>query len=250
MELLLLGPVQARIAGRLVNLGIRKQRLVVAVLALEANRPVSVTRLIQLAWPDRPPGTARGMVHTYISGLRAVFARTGARRYVQLDREAPGYVLHIDPDRIDVHRFRRLVNRARDCDDSGRTAVLGQALSLWRGPALGGTPEDARLRLCRRLEEERLSAVEELVDTRLRLGQSGELLPELLTLVDEQPHRPRLVGALMRALHRIGRTAEALGTYEHARQLLRDEFGLNPPRELQALHLAILHDDPNSATHT
>jgi DNA-binding SARP family transcriptional activator len=245
VELLLLGPVQASIDGRTVNLGVRKQRLVVAALALDPNHLVSVTRLIQLLWPTDPPMTARGMVHTYVSGLRAVLASTGGHRDLRLDREASSYVLRCDPARIDVRRFRTFITKARICDDTQRITLLDRALALWRGPALAGVaPEEVRLRLCLGLEEERLTAHEDLIDARLRLGHQEGLLPELLALVDEQPHRPRLVGQLMRTLHRTGRAAEALETYRRTQRHLRDEFGLNPPQELQNLHLAILHDDP------
>lgn len=247
MELLLLGPVQARVDGRPVNLGVRKQRLVLAVLALEVNREVSVGRLVDLLWADEPPATARGMVHTYVCGLRSVLANTGADRYgVRLDRGAGGYVLRADPARIDLHRYRALIAQARRGEDEWRVTLLEKALDLWRGPALAAVAtEEVRTRLCRGLDEERLTAREDLIEARLRLGRHEGLLAELLTLADEHPHRPRLTGELMWALHVAGRTAEALETFQRARRWLREEFGLNPPRRLRDLHLAILNDDPD-----
>jgi ABC-2 type transport system ATP-binding protein len=246
VELLLLGSVQASIANHSINLGVRKQRLVLAVLAMEVNRPVSVGRLVELIWQHDPPATARGMVHTYVCGLRTVLDNAGALRYgIWLDREVSGYVLRCDPEFIDIHRFRALTSEARRGDDDWRITLLERALDLWRGPALAGVAaEEVRLRLCRGLDEERCTAHEDLIDARLRLDRHNGLLAELLTLTDEHPNRPRLTGGLMRALHRAGRTAEALDTYQRARRRLREEFGLNPPRDLQDLHLAILHDDP------
>lgn len=251
MELLLLGPVEASIAGRRVNLGVRKQRLVAAVLALAVNRPVSVERLVGLMWPHDPPATARGMVHTYVCGLRTLLARIGAQDHgIRLDREGAGYVLRCDPHRIDVHRFRAMIAAARrQRDDERRTWTLRMALALWRGPALADlAPQEARLRLCSGLDEERLAAHEDMIDAMLRLGRHEDVLAELLPLTEEHPHRPRLIGALMRALHESGRTAEALAAYQRTRCRLRDEFGLNPPRHLQDLHQAILHDEPELLT--
>jgi DNA-binding SARP family transcriptional activator len=139
---------------------------------------------------------------------------------------------------------------ARRSDDESRITLLERALALWRGPALAAvTVEEVWLRLCRGLDEDRLTAYEDLIEARLRLGRHEGLLTELLTLTDEHPHRPRLIGELMRALHLAGRTAEALETYRRARRWLREKFGLNPPRDVQNLHQAILNDDPDLLAH-
>jgi DNA-binding SARP family transcriptional activator/tetratricopeptide (TPR) repeat protein len=249
VEIRLLGPVRIGVADRVLNAGVRKQRFVLAVLALEANRPVSTDRLVALVWPEDPPATARGMIHTYVSGLRAVLSRAGpAGDVMRLDREEPGYVLRCDPERVDLHRFRALVAAARQATgDEHRARVLSEALALWRGPALAGvTDEDTRARLCRGLEEARLTAVEDLIDARLRLGGHGELIDELIALTGDHPYRPRLAGALMRALHHAGRTAEALRTYQDLRRRLSDELGLDPPPDLRELHLATLRGEPGA----
>src|SRR6266545_320772 len=247
MEILLLGPVQARHAGRQINLGVRKQRLVLAVLALEANRPIGIGRLVELMWPYDPPGSARGMIHTYVSGLRAVLSHSGARgEGVWLEREGPGYVLRCDPASVDVHRFRAVVADARGCaDDARRVELLTEALTLWRGRALADlAAAPVRDRLCRGLEEARLTVLEDFFDTSLCLGRHETVLDELLVQVGEHPDRPRLIGALMLALHYAGRPGEALETYRRFRQRLADELGLDPPPELQELHLDILRADP------
>ncbi|WP_336207159.1 AfsR/SARP family transcriptional regulator [Nonomuraea sp. LPB2021202275-12-8] len=251
MEILLLGQVQIRMDGRPISLGVRKQQFVLAMLALEANKPISTDRLIELAWPHDPPRTARGMIHTCVSRLRGVLAGANARDYgVSLDTEDSGYLLRCDPSRIDVHRFRTLLAGAYQClDDEHRLTLLDQALSLWRGPPLAGAATEAvRSLIGRSLEELRLTAIEDRIETCLRLGKLDGLLAELMTLTSEHPHRPRLTSALMRELHRTGRTSEALETYRGAREWMREELGLDPPEQLQQLHQDLLRDGPTSMT--
>ncbi|MFG1945745.1 tetratricopeptide repeat protein [Nonomuraea sp. NPDC048826] len=251
MEILLLGQVQIRMDGRPIGLGVRKQQFVLAMLALEANRPISTDRLIELAWPRDPPRTARGMIHTCVCRLRRVLAAVHAHDHgVSLDTEDAGYVLRCDPARIDVHRFRTLLAGAYRClDDEHRLTLLDQALSLWRGPPLAGAATEAvRSPIGRSLEELRLTAIEDRIETRLRLGTLGGLLAELMTLTGEHPHRPRLTSALMRELHRAGRTPEALETYRKARAWMREELGLDPPEQLRRLHQDLLRDGPAPMT--
>lgn len=247
MEILLLGPVQARIADRAVKPGVRKQRLLLAVLALEVNRPVDTRRLVDLVWPLERPATAVGMIHTYVSGLRKLLNNLGCHEAgIWLEREDPGYLLRCDPHRVDAHRFRSLVADSRaGPDGEARATLLAQALALWRGPALSGaTDDDVRARLCAGLEEARLTALEDLCELRQRLGRHHGLLEELLGLTEENPLRPRLTGALMRELHRAGRTAEALAVFRRARERLKEELGLDPPALLQDVHLALLRAVP------
>ncbi|MEV0391094.1 tetratricopeptide repeat protein [Nonomuraea sp. NPDC050643] len=229
---------------RPVDLGVRKQRFVLALLALEANKQVTTERLVERIWPQDPPVTARGMIHTYISGLRSAIARANCPG-TSVERTAGAYLLRCDPDHIDVHRFRALLAQARVGDDETKVELLRRALALWRGPALAGAaPEEVREAVCRGLNEARLAAVEDLIAAQLRLGRHEELLEELLALAAEHPGRPRLIGGLMQALHRAGRTAEALVIYQQTRQHLGDQLGLDPPAELQELHLRLVRNDP------
>lgn len=247
MEILLLGPPLATIDGQPVAMGPRKQRLLLAVLALEVNAPVSSDRLIGLLWPDGSPPTASGMIHTYVSGLRKALSSCGARDDgVWLHRHDSGYLLTCDPQRIDAHCFDLLLAASRRCTgDAERLSRLNEAISLWRGPALAGlAPEDVRSRLCRRLQEARITATEERIEAMWRLGEHHGMLDELFTLIAEQPMRPRLTGALMQALHVQGRTAEALEIYSDLRQRMHDELGLDPPAPLQELQLTLLRNEP------
>ncbi|MFC4118928.1 AfsR/SARP family transcriptional regulator [Nonomuraea zeae] len=246
MEFFLLGVMGASVEARAIDLGTRRQRYVLALLCLEVNRQVGIDRLIEHLWPHDPPSSCRGIIHTYVSGLRSVFRASGAERYqVALERGRSGYLLRCDPARIDLHRFRALTAEARTGgDDERRAALLERALALWRGPALAGVgDEQARARLTGGLEEARRTAVEDLAEARLRLGRHQGVLDELFALAAEFPTRPRMVGALMRALHHAGRTAEALEVYRNTRRRMAEELGLDPPAELRELQVALLRGD-------
>ncbi|MGI5216148.1 AfsR/SARP family transcriptional regulator, partial [Plantactinospora sp. CA-290183] len=261
MQLRLLGPVRAELGGRAVNLGVRMQRFVLAVLALEANRLVTTERLVDLTWPADPPRTARRIIHSQVSRLRATLAAAsanapdgtgapaGAAGPVTIRGDGPGYVLDCPADRIDVHRFTGLLSRAQHTDDDRiRLELLDEALALWQGPFLAGTASEAtRTLLGGHLAEARLGAVEDRLAALLRQGDHLRVLDEARRLAAEHPDRQRLVGHLMLALHGVGRTVEALGVYRQAKERFADEFGLDPPAELRQLETAILRDDRDPA---
>jgi DNA-binding SARP family transcriptional activator/tetratricopeptide (TPR) repeat protein len=248
MEFRVLGPVQALIAGHPVDLGQRKQRLILAVLLLEANQLVPNEWLVDVLWRERPPPSARRIVQAHLSRLRTAMARAGADRVsVSLERRGPGYLLACDPARIDAHQFRVLLERARaSADDATRALMLRQALALWRGQALADVAGvDLRDKLCRGLQEARLTALEERFDAELRLGHHARLIDELTELAAKYPYRQHFAGQLMLALHGAGRSADALAVYQRTRRRLGDELGLDPSTELRQWHLAILRDDPD-----
>ena len=242
----LLGPVGAWDGQRAIALGPRKQRLVFAVLALEAGRAVDVGRLVDLAWPEEPPRTAEHAIQVCVSGLRSAL-RGADGLDVQL--AGSGYLLAADRSVIDVHRFRSLLARARGAakgaaGDGARVAVLEEALALWSGTALAGTATPAVAeRLCAGLEEARLGALEDRLDALLRLRRHREVLEELRGLVAMNPLRERLAGQLMTALYRDGRAAEALDGFRRYRQRLADDLGLDAGPALRDLELAILRSE-------
>ena len=249
MEFMVLGPVRAVVAGRPVDLGDRKQRLVLAVLLLEANQLVPVSRLVRILWQDQPPASARRIVQTHISRLRSTLvALRDAAPEFGLTRCGDSYLLTCDPNRIDLHRFRGAVERARlGTDDQERVAILRQALALWRGPALADVAaEEIREELCGGLDESRLAALEERLDAELRLGQQDRLIDDLTELTARHPFRQRMVGQLLLALHQVGRTADALRLYASYRRRLADELGLEPSAELQRLHVQILRAEADT----
>lgn len=242
MEFRVLGAVEATAEGTPVDLGSRKQRLVLAVLLLEGGRPVSLDRLVDLLWPTAPPASARNTVQALISRLRAVFRAHGGPELVT---EGPGYVLRTDPETVDAHRFTALVRRARAADDETAVALLDEALALWRGDALAGAASaDVAERLLAGLVEARWSALEDRIDAQLRLGRGRDVLAELTALVAAHPLRQRFVGQLMLALHREGRTDAALAAFRGLRARLADGLGLDPAPELTRLEAAILAGDP------
>ncbi|WP_290059293.1 AfsR/SARP family transcriptional regulator, partial [Amycolatopsis solani] len=242
MEFRVLGAVEATADGAPVDLGSRKQRLVLAVLLLDAGRPVSRDRLVDLLWPADPPASARGTVQALVSRIRAVFRAAGGPELVT---EGHGYVLRAAPDAVDAHRFTALVHRARAAGDETAVALLGEALALWRGDALAGAADpDVAERLLAGLNEARWSALEDRIDAQLRLGQGRAVLAELTELVAAHPLRQRFVGQLMLALHREGRTDAALAAFRGLRTRLAAELGLDPAPELTRLEAAILAGDP------
>jgi DNA-binding SARP family transcriptional activator len=238
----LLGPIEVLIDGRLVALGAGTERALVACLAWHANQPVSTDAIVEALWGEHPPLSAREMVRTYV-------ARARRRLGDALQRRPAGYVLEVAPDAIDAVCFERLCARGIDQHAEGDPAAavdsLTRALALWRqAPA----PELDSLASAQheivRLEALRLTAVETHAEAELALGDAARLVPELEGMVRAHPYRERLRRALMLALYRCGRQAEALECYLDGRRLLVEELGIEPNRELQALQRAILNQDP------
>jgi DNA-binding SARP family transcriptional activator len=243
----LLGAVEAYSRGQRLDLGPRRQRFVLAVLALEAGQEVPIDRLVRLAWPASAPPTARHAVHVCVSRLRRVLAGAGApEQGVDLLTRGSGYLLRVEPGQVDAHLFRQLVRQARETTcDAEKIVLLDRALGLWRGPALSGAaPDEIRGQLCHALDEARLAAAEQRVEAGLRLGRHTELVAELVELTELFPLRERLVWQLMVALYRSGRRSDALLVYRRTRSLLANELGLDPGADLQQLELAILRADP------
>ena len=249
LEVRALGQLTIEVDGQEVELGKGNERLLVALLALNAGKPVSLEWIVDTLWPDDPPPTAREMVRIYVGRVRKRLGENAIRT------RPGGYALDTESEAVDVLRFERLCKAAsRDLhegDASGALAVLEQALALWQGPPL---PELGALPFVReeraRLDELHLAAVEDRIDAELELGRAGELVAELESLVRDQPHRERRRCQLMLALYRSGRQTEALAHYQDARRLLVDEFGVEPGPELQALQKAILTQDPSLSAHS
>ncbi|MEU1726131.1 BTAD domain-containing putative transcriptional regulator [Nonomuraea sp. NPDC005692] len=234
----LLGAVRAWRGRQEIPLGPPRQRAALALLALDAGRLVSVNRLIEGLWGERPPAGARNLVQGYVSRLRPLLAAAG----VTIAYRPRGYQLGLDPGQVDVHEFRAAVTRARAGETAERQATgLRRALTLWRGEPLTGVSGGELLdRLRDALAEERLGAVEECLDAEVRAGRAAVLVPELIALVAEHPFREGLVGLLMLALCRAGRRVDALERYERTRRRLTEELGLDPGPELRQLHQRIL----------
>jgi DNA-binding SARP family transcriptional activator/streptogramin lyase len=247
VEFSVLGPLEVRSDGQAIEIGGPKQRALLAVLLLSANRVVSRERLIEELWPDHGAAAAEKTLNVSIARLRTKLAGPD-RRDERLVTRAPGYLLRVAPGELDLHEFERLVDAGRealDRDDLHRAASLFQeAESLWRGRPLADLEFEPFARLdVERLEELRLAAVEERIDAELALGRKG-LVPRLEALIAAHPLRERLRAQLMRALYAGARQAEALAVYTDTRKLLLDELGIEPNEELRELERKVLNQDP------
>lgn len=235
MEIRVLGPVQAWADGDEIDLGPRKRRHLLALLALELGRLVPLDRLVDLLWGTDPPAGARRVIFAHISRLRHTLAEAGAERYgVEIATVDPGYALHADPDRVDVHRFHRLVRLAAQAEaPKQRADTLRTALELWRGDPLEGI--DLRDLAVGGLEDARLAAVEDRVEADLDSGRHLDLVDELTTLHAVHPYRERLLRQLMLAQYRSGDPKGAVDSYESHRAALADQLGLDLGAELVRL---------------
>lgn len=238
LDFRLLGPLEVERDGSPVEIGGPKQRAVVALLALEAGRVVATDRLITELWGESPPRTASTSLQNAISQLRKAL---GADAVVT---RPPGYLLAVEREHVDLHRFERILNDARAAEPVERREILKRALALWRGPPLAEFTYEAFAQgEIARLEERRLAAVEDLLETELQLGRAAELVGEIESLVRENPLRERARGQLMRALYAAGRQAEALQAYQETRRVLVEELGIEPSPALQQLHASILRQE-------
>ena len=243
MEFRILGPLEVWHAGREVSLGGPKPRALLAVLLLHPNEVVPADRLIDELWGEDSPERAAAALRVNVSRLRKALPQD------VLTTRSPGYVVGVEPDELDLHRFEQLVDEGRGLLARGLAADASErlcdALSLWRGPALADFAYESFAQAAiARLEEIRLGAVELRIDADLALGRHDELVGELESLVAEHPLRERMRRYLMTALYRSGRQAEALDAYQDARRALVDELGIDPSPALQELERAILRQDP------
>jgi DNA-binding SARP family transcriptional activator len=243
VEFALLGPLEVFRDGTPIRLGGPKQRATLAILLLNANRVVSVDRLADDLYRGEPPVTAVTQVQRQISELRKVLGTT------EIETRAPGYVLHVPPDQLDLGRFERLAEDGSLALARGEAeraaALLREALALWRGSPLADLAyEPFAQTSIARLEEIRLATLQQRVDADLQLGRQAALVAELEALVSEDPAREGLRAQLMLALYRSGRQADALDAYRRGRDELVSRFGLEPAPALRRLEQAILTQDP------
>ena len=240
MEFGILGPLEAVGPAGPVTLNAPKHRALLAMLLLCRDEPaVSVDRLVDALW-DEPPASAHKLVQVYVSQVRNALGDGGA-----IVTRSPGYAVVSGP--LDLDRFTALAAQARAAARPEATArLLREALALFRGSPLADAPLHGPAAVePERLEGLRLGALEDRIAADLALGRHAETVAELESLVAEHPYRERLHGQLMLALYRAGRQADALAAYRRARELLVDELGLDPGRELRELEAAILAPSPS-----
>ena len=229
MDIRILGPLEVLDGGRALELGGAKPRAVLAMLALNANRAVSLDQLASALWDEEPPNSARKAIQVYVSQLRKALGKD------RVQTKGAGYLLRVGPDELDLDRFEALRDRG-DVD---------AALALWRGEPLADLADHLFARTeAARIEELRLACLEQRIERDLSAGRHTDVVGELEALTRSHPLREHLRGQLMLALYRSGRQAEALDAYRAARQTFMDELGLEPSRELRELHQRVLQQDP------
>ncbi|HXW44649.1 MAG TPA: BTAD domain-containing putative transcriptional regulator [Streptosporangiaceae bacterium] len=253
----LLGPVEVSVSGQPVHVSQPRQRALLALLALSANRVVTAEVLIDGLWAEQQSRPRERNLHAHVSQLRKLLRELEPdAASPRVTTRMPGYQLTLHATELDLTQFAALVARGRQAARGGQPALaeeaFGHALALWRGHALadvvalsGRLADQAAY-----LEEQRLAVQEDRAEARLAGGRHVELTAELAALVDQHPLRERLRGQLMRALYQSGRQAEALARYQEGRTVLRTELGVNPGQELQDLHRRILRADPALAPPT
>jgi DNA-binding SARP family transcriptional activator len=237
LEVQLLGPLDVRDGERVLEVRRRKQRALLAVLALRAGEAVSADRLVEDIWGESPPKTARHALENYVSELRRTLGRDLIRT------EPAGYVLDVSTEQVDALRLERALDRV-DETLADRAARLREEVSRIRGQPLEDLAfEPFAQAAVPRLQELELSVREELAGLELELGRHGDVLLTLEALVASYPYREHLRALLMLALYRSGRQADALAAYQDARAVLVEELGIDPGEELQELERAILRQD-------
>ncbi|MEV8436985.1 BTAD domain-containing putative transcriptional regulator [Actinosynnema sp. NPDC051121] len=219
-----LGPLEVWRGDEPVAVPAGRGRTLLAALLLRAGRVVTVDELVERLWDgDQPnPQRTRATLHMVVARLRQALGDPTVVRTV-----THGYVADVPPGALDLHEFRELVGQGR----------YGEALALWRGMPLSDVRSDVlHAEDVAPLLEERLTALERRIAADLEEGRAAELVPELRSLTREHPLRERFWAALVHALHRADRTAEALAAYQEVRALLAEELGVEPGEQLREAH--------------
>jgi DNA-binding SARP family transcriptional activator/tetratricopeptide (TPR) repeat protein len=244
----LLGPIAMERRGRPLEVVRPRQRAVLGFLLLQANRLVSMDALVEAVWGGATPSTAKTQIQADVSAIRRAIGAVDAADVVRTERA--GYRLVVEPLRLDLHEFDQLVEQARSAYQAHDAAAVAHsleaALALWRGPALANASAHYVDAERARLEEQRRTAREDLAEARLMLGRPIDVIPTLVSLVNEAPLRERACSLLMTALCREGRQAEALGVARNLRRMLAEEHGLDLTERIRELEVRILRAEPTA----
>ncbi|WP_433683233.1 AfsR/SARP family transcriptional regulator [Nocardia sp. CA-119907] len=248
MEFRVLGALDISAYGAEIDLGGVTRRAVLGYLLLHDNQVVPTSRIRDALWHGDPPPTARKIVQNAVSAIRKVFAHADGESATALLTQVPGYRLRVDPEAVDLYRFRKLARLGRAELDAGAPARgrlhLREAIGMWSGNALADLVENGILwSELTAIEDERLNAYEDCFDAELACGRHREITPELELLTTTAPLRESFHRQYMLALYRSGRQADALNVYHRSRTTLVDTLGIEPGHELQRLHHLILTQD-------
>ncbi|MEV8372631.1 BTAD domain-containing putative transcriptional regulator [Kribbella sp. NPDC056861] len=237
-RLRLLGPPELVVDGVPGATGSPREAVVLAVLALNANRQVGADQLVDAIWGEDPPATARSQVQICVSALRRRLRAAG--EFAAIATRSPGYQLDIPADELDLTAFSALAGQAQATEGADGLAACDRALALWRGMPFAGLGSELLVRAAARLDDRRLDLIELRMQLALDAGRYDELLSGLPPLLDEYGLRENLHRLLVLALHRSGRRADALAAFQRARQILVDELGVEPGAGLQEAQAAVL----------
>jgi DNA-binding SARP family transcriptional activator len=248
--LAILGPLRVTRDGQPVDLGSRKQQVILALLLCNAGSPVLVSALSQALWDDQPPRTARKNIQVYVCTLRGLVG-PGGRPPICHDNGS--YTIDTDPADVDALLFTRRVQQARALsqggDRAGAAAALAGALDLWRGPALEGLRGIPLVAAAaQRLDRRYLAAFEDWAEAEVALGRGAGATERIAEVAAIHPLRERLRTLQMSALCHAGRRSEALAVYDELRQLLAHELGLSPSPALAAFYQSIVSGRPRPAS--
>ena len=250
MEFRVLGAIELRADGKPVDIGPPRQRAVLAALSVDVGRPVLADTMIDRVWGQEPPDGVRHGLHVYVARIRRVLRIADPSLSTTVVRRSGGYVLDVDPDRVDMHRFARLVRQSRDRagTDHERVTLLRQAMQLWRGAPLADLPGLWVSQVRQNLVQQRLDTAVAWAQAEVAVGDAAATIPTLTELVGEHPLVETIVAALMRAHHATGNTDEALTCYTSLRQRLIEALGVEPGAEVKALHQTVLRGDEQPVT--
>jgi DNA-binding SARP family transcriptional activator len=249
LEFGVLGPLEVRFGNSPVPVRGWRERSVLAMLLLADGNTVPMERLVDAAWDGNPPGNAPKAVRNCVSALRCRLAAVGGPA-IPIETAPAGYRLPVAAGgiRLDARDFRRRVDDARQLavagSGAGAAAGLRTALALWRGPALDGTGGRIVRNYAELLDEQRLSAKQDLLELELALGRHRQAAAELQALTADHPLHEGIAGQLMLALYRSGRQADALNAYLRLAKRLAEDLGVDPTAEITGRYEAILRHDP------
>jgi SARP family transcriptional regulator, regulator of embCAB operon len=248
VEFGVLGPLQMSIGGALVPLGTPKQRAVLAVLIVNANRPVDIDVLIGAAWNQRPPAGARATLHAYISNLRRLMSSAGIDRAL-LASAPPGYRLAIGQDQYDLGRFRAQkdagLHAAAAAQFEQASRQMSDALAQWRGPFLEDLHDFQFVEtLATAFDEEKVVAHTAHVEAEIACGRPHAVIMELETLIAEHPYREPLWAQLITAYYLADRQSDALDSYLRLKTRLAEDLGIDPGAKLRELYEQVLRQEP------
>lgn len=246
-----LGPLEVVRDGQRVAVNAPKLRVLLAALLVRPNATVSVDQLAERLWGEQAPPTARKSVQLYVLRLRRLLCDDTAPAPL-IHTRPDGYLIRLEPERLDLLRFQRLTEAARDAARAGdrlaELSRLNEALACWRGPALSDVPSESLQReVVAQLAEDRLRATEQRMQVQLALGRHREIISELVQLTKEHPWQEPFWVQLILALQRSDRLADALDTYRTVHRMFGDELGIEPGPQLQRLHRTILAESPEFA---